>query len=196
MKNFDSYKPRSISRTLSVGLIISLVLVAGLSLGVNFIFSSREAKAELETRADEYTSALTDALKVPLWNYSEETIAAICASYAQNEFIAKLLVEDQKDGNKLVSESHLPHLGDGGLYISGTASLIYDAAGQVAGAIESLQDITEQKHLEKDLRRNLEELELFNQLAIGREIKMIQLKQEINELRGQLGQSEKYEIVQ
>jgi len=97
MQNLDSYKPRSISRTLSVGLIISLVLVAGLSLGVNFIFSSREAKAELETRADEYTSALTDALKVPLWNYSEETIAAICASYAQNEFIAKLLVEDQKD---------------------------------------------------------------------------------------------------
>jgi hypothetical protein len=45
---------------------------------------------------DEYTSALTDALKVPLWNYSEETIAAICASYAQNEFVAKLLIEDQK----------------------------------------------------------------------------------------------------
>jgi PAS domain-containing protein len=35
-----------------------------------------------------------------------------------------------------------------------------------------------------------------NKLAIGREIKMIQLKQEINELRSQLGQSEKYEIVQ
>jgi PAS domain S-box-containing protein len=96
MQNLESYKPRSISRTLSVGLIITLVLVAGLSLGVNFVLSSRKAKAELETRAEEYISALTDALKVPLWNYSEETIAAICASYAQNEFVAKLLVEDQK----------------------------------------------------------------------------------------------------
>ena len=96
MQNLDSYKPRSISRTLSVGLIITLVLVAGLSLGVNFILSSREAKAELETKVEEYISALTDALKVPLWNFSEETIEAICASYAQNEFIAKLLVEDQK----------------------------------------------------------------------------------------------------
>jgi PAS domain S-box-containing protein len=96
MQNLESYKPRSISRTLSVGLIITLVLVAGLSLGVNFVLSSRKAKAELETRVDEYTSALTDALKVPVWNYSEETIAAICASYAQNEFVAKLLVEDQK----------------------------------------------------------------------------------------------------
>jgi PAS domain S-box-containing protein len=96
MQNLESYKPRSISRTLSVGLIITLVLVAGLSLGVNFILSSSKAKAELETRVEEYISALTDALKVPLWNYDEKTITAICTSYAQNEFIAKLLVEDQK----------------------------------------------------------------------------------------------------
>jgi PAS domain S-box-containing protein len=96
MQKLDSSKPRSISRTLSVGLIITLVLVAGLSLGVNYIVSARQAKAELETRAQEYISALTEALKVPLWNYSEETIAAICASYAQNEFVAKLRVEDQK----------------------------------------------------------------------------------------------------
>jgi PAS domain S-box-containing protein len=96
MQYLESNKPRSISRTLSVGLIITLVLVAGLSLGVNFILSSRKAKAELEARAEEYISALADALKVPLWNYSEETIETICTSYAQNEFIAKLLVEDQK----------------------------------------------------------------------------------------------------
>ena len=96
MQNLDSNKPRSISRTLSVGLIITLVLVAALSLGVTFILSSRKAKVELETRVEEYISALTDALKVPLWNYSEETIAAICHSYAQNEFVAKLVVEDQR----------------------------------------------------------------------------------------------------
>ena len=96
MQTFNPYKPRSISRTLSVGLIITLVLVAALSLGVNFILSSREAKAELETRVEEYISALTDALKVPLWSYSDETIEAICTSYAQNEFVAKLLIEDEK----------------------------------------------------------------------------------------------------
>ena len=74
MQNLGSYKLHSISRTLSVGLIITLVLVAVLSLGVNSILSSRKAKAELETRVEEYISALTDALKVPLWSYSEETI--------------------------------------------------------------------------------------------------------------------------
>jgi PAS domain S-box-containing protein len=68
--------------------------VAGLSLGVNFVLSSRKAKAELEMRVEEYISALTDALKVPLWNYSEETITAICTSYAQNEFVVKLRLVD------------------------------------------------------------------------------------------------------
>jgi PAS domain S-box-containing protein len=108
MQNLDSYKPRSISRTLSVGLIITLVLVAVLSLGVNFILSSRKAKAELETRVEEYISALTDALKVPLWSYSEETITAICTSYAQNEFVAKLLVEDQK-GSEIFKKEKVDH---------------------------------------------------------------------------------------
>jgi ribosome assembly protein YihI (activator of Der GTPase) len=49
--------------------------------------------------------------------------------------------------------------------------------------------------MEEELRRNVEELEQFSKLAVGREIKMIQLKEEINELLGRLDQSEKYEIV-
>ena len=101
----------------------------------------------------------------------------------------------KKEGNKLVSESYHPNMGDGGLHLSGNASLIYDTAGQVAGAIESLRDITERKHMEDEMRRNVEELERFNKLAIGREIKMIQLKEEINELMIQLGKVEKYKIV-
>ena len=134
MQNLDSYKPRSISRTLSVGLIITLVLVAGLSLGVNFILSAREAKSELETRAEEYTSALTDALKVPLWDYSEGSIAAICASYAQNEFIAKLLVEDQK-GSVLFKKEKV----DQRLVVSRSKDIFYESnlVGRVQIALAS-----------------------------------------------------------
>ena len=134
MQNLELYKPRSISRTLSAGLIITLVLVAGLSLGVNFILSSREAKAELETRVEEYTSALTDALKVPLWNYSEETIKAICASYAQNEFIAKLLVEDQKGAVLFKKEK-----ADQGLVVARSRDILYEGnlIGRVLIALSS-----------------------------------------------------------
>jgi PAS domain S-box-containing protein len=101
----------------------------------------------------------------------------------------------KKEGEKLVSESHHPDLGDGCVYLSGNASLICDAAGQVAGAIESLRDITERRHMEDELKRNVEELERFNKLAMGRELRMIQLKEEINELLGRLNQDEKYKIV-
>ena len=51
----------------------------------------------------------------------------------------------KKEGDTLVSESHHPNMDDGGMYLMGTASLLYNAAGQVAGAIESLRDITQRK---------------------------------------------------
>jgi len=73
---------------------------------------------------------------------------------------------------------------------------VQDKTGAIIGVAIFAQDVTERKHMEEDLKRNVEELEQFSKLAFGREIKMIQLKQEINELRGQLGQGEKYEIVQ
>ena len=57
----------------------------------------------------------------------------------------------KKAGNKLVAESYHSNLGDGGMYLLLTASLIYDAADQVAGAIESLRDITDRKVMEDEL---------------------------------------------
>jgi PAS domain-containing protein len=44
------------------------------------------------------------------------------------------------------------------------------------------------------LQQNLGKLRKFHRLAIGRELKMIELKQEINELLAKLGHGEKYEI--
>ena len=57
----------------------------------------------------------------------------------------------KRDGKKLISESYHPSLGGRELYLQATAGLIYDAAGEVAGAIESLRDITERKHMEAEL---------------------------------------------
>jgi PAS domain S-box-containing protein len=73
---------------------------------------------------------------------------------------------------------------------------VKDKTGAITGVAIFAQDITERKHLDDELKRNVEELEQFSKLAIGREIKMIQLKEEINELMSQLGQGEKYEIVE
>jgi PAS domain S-box-containing protein len=72
---------------------------------------------------------------------------------------------------------------------------VQDKTGAIMGVAIFAQEITERKQMEEDLKRNVAELEQFGKLAIGREIKMIQLKQEINELMSQSGQGEKYKIV-
>jgi len=72
---------------------------------------------------------------------------------------------------------------------------VQDKTGAIIGVAIFAQDITERKHMEEELKRKMEELEQFSKLAIGREIKMIQLKEEINELLDQMNQDKKYKIV-
>jgi PAS domain S-box-containing protein len=57
----------------------------------------------------------------------------------------------KKDEDILISESYHPHLGDGGVYLSATAGLLYNPEGEITGAIESLRDITDRKRMEEEL---------------------------------------------
>ena len=66
------------------------------------------------------------------------------------------------------------------------------ALGSIAKTIAVAID---RDRVEAELQQNLADLERFNRLVIGREEKMIQLKQEINELREQLGQEKRYKII-
>lgn len=61
--------------------------------------------------------------------------------------------------------------------------------------IGTFEDISERTRMEREMKRNLEDLEQFSKVAVGREEKMILLKQEINELLKLTGKSKKYEIV-
>lgn len=49
------------------------------------------------------------------------------------------------------------------------------------------RDITARREAELELRRNIEELERFNSAAVGRELQMIDLKRQINELHREAG---------
>ncbi len=62
--------------------------------------------------------------------------------------VEKLYMRLKREGSKLSSVSYHPLLKPGGMYMAGTASPLYDAEGRIAGAIETLRDITELKQAE------------------------------------------------
>jgi len=72
----------------------------------------------------------------------------------------------------------------------------YDDRGEISEVIISFIDISERKQAEDNLLRKMNELLQFQRLTVGRELKMIELKKEINELLKGSGKDEKYRIVE
>jgi PAS domain S-box-containing protein len=83
---------------------------------------------------------------------------------------------------------------DGSYYDVEVSAKGFDWSGQHY-VVCVCRDISERKNAERDLRQKMDELERFNNLSVGRELKMIELKKEINLLLQKLGEPEKYTIV-
>ena len=66
--------------------------------------------------------------------------------------------------------------------------------GQPLYFLTAIIDITERKLAEESLRQRLDELERLNRVTVGRELRMIELKKEINELCRQTGQPVRYPL--
>jgi two-component system CheB/CheR fusion protein len=60
--------------------------------------------------------------------------------------------------------------------------------------IRQAADAVERQHAMEELRAHVEELQRFNQTAVGREMRMIELKKEINELAQRLGEPPRYSL--
>jgi hypothetical protein len=84
---------------------------------------------------------------------------------------------------------------DGGLTdVLYNASVYYDEAGHVLGAFAAARDVTAQRRAEREVAKQrarelerLTELERFQKLTVGRELRMIELKKEIEDLRAAAG---------
>jgi PAS domain S-box-containing protein len=73
--------------------------------------------------------------------------------------------------------------------------------GEITGAINCFYDITQRKQAEEalaqshaQLQSHAEELSRFNRLAVGRELRMIELKKEINEICRRHGEAARYPL--
>lgn len=69
---------------------------------------------------------------------------------------------------------------------------ILDATGKISEWFGMASDITARKRAEEALRASLAELERFNQLMVGRELRMVELKKEVNEWCARLGRPAAY----
>jgi PAS domain S-box-containing protein len=82
---------------------------------------------------------------------------------------------------------------DGTTFVAyGLASVIKDMSGNSIGCQSAVLDITERKQAERELQERMKELEIFYRATLGREDRVIELKQEVNELLEQLGKNKKY----
>ena len=82
---------------------------------------------------------------------------------------------------------------DGTTFVAyGLATVIKDMSGDSIGYQSAVLDITERKRVEEELQERMNELEIVYRATLGREERVIELKQEVNELLEQLGKNRKY----
>lgn len=70
-----------------------------------------------------------------------------------------------------------------------------DNSGKVIGVEGIAHDITERKKAAEDIQKNMDALESFQKVAVDRELKMIKLKEEVNNYLSEKNQPQKYTIV-
>ena len=87
---------QSITRNLTIGMILTMVIVSTIAISINFYFASQNAMTQLEDKADELIDSMSKILDTSLWNFDEETVKGIGASYALNDLISKLKIIDSQ----------------------------------------------------------------------------------------------------
>ena len=73
-------------------------------------------------------------------------------------------------------------------------SLPHKIEDEIAGRVWDFRDVTEKKTAELELRKKMAELEKFNRFVVGRELRMKELKNEIDALKLKLKKNEKNQI--
>jgi hypothetical protein len=72
--------------------------------------------------------------------------------------------------------------------------MVRDANGKILYLEGFIVDITNRKNKEFEIKRKMEDLQWHYDIAIQRELKMVELKKEVNELLLRLGAEIKYGI--
>jgi len=101
----------------------------------------------------------------------------------------------RRNGESSTYDLRLRRKDDSECWTLTSASPVLDAQGRYAGSFAMLSDITDRKRAQEALRQQSEtvrarntELEILNHAMVDRGLRMIDLKEEINELHRRLGE--------
>jgi two-component system CheB/CheR fusion protein len=109
--------------------------------------------------------------------------------------LPKLLREIVENPERFANNVNENVLRDGRkVWMAWTNKPIFDEQGQVVEILAVGTDITERKLAEDALRANNDELERLNRAMVGRELRMVELKKEVNELCVKAGLQPPYKL--
>lgn len=142
-------------------------------------------------------------LKPPLWRFvsGNQTTIEMFQAKNEDEFTSfepwRLSPERQPDGRASVEKAkeminaavregrhffEWTHKRISGEEFLATVVLTRIGQGQEMVLLATVRDITREKQAAEELKKKIEELERFNRIAVGRELKMIELKEKIKAL--------------
>ncbi len=110
--HFDKEKSKqnSFARRLALTLIVTVTVVAIITISAIYFYVVAQEDKELASKGDEYLAYLSSSLQLPVWNYDYRAIEIIAETLIQNETIVGLTVVDdfgevifrerQQDDNK------------------------------------------------------------------------------------------------
>ena len=124
-----------------------------------------------------------------IFGYSLEEVRGL-------ENISELIGEDIFDRNKLETHGDIQNIEREIIDKAGKKHVLIINVKRVSidsgTMLYSCRDITERKQAEVELKRQTEELKAFNEAMVNREMRIIEIKKEVNALARELGREPRY----
>lgn len=130
----------------------------------------------------------TDDQWKPFYEYKRPVLADILLEGELNKLpeLYSIYAKSALSPNAMRAEGWYRNLNGRDRYILFDAAPVYDSGGTLVGAVETLQDITGRKEAEEEIKQRMGDLEKFYNMAVDRELKMKEMKEEIKTLSDEL----------